>query len=130
MLAREALNNGERVAILSGGELTVTVRGSGSGGPNQEYALGLVLALDGAQGIAALAADTDGIDGGGGRPEDPAGALVFPDTKARASALNLDAATFLANNDSTTYFRELGDLVLCGPTQTNVNDFRVILVDP
>ncbi len=129
-LAREALNNGERVAILSGGELTVTVRGSGSGGPNQEYALSLVLALDGAQGIAALAADTDGIDGGGGRPEDPAGALVLPDTKARASALNLDAATFLANNDSTTYFRELGDLVLCGPTQTNVNDFRVILVDP
>src|SRR5690606_12815781 len=112
MLAREALNNGERVAILSGGELTVTVRGSGSGGPNQEYRRGFVLLLDGGQGIDALAGDLDGIAGGGGGPEDPAGALVFPDTKARASALDLDAATFLANNDSTTDFRELGDLVL------------------
>ncbi len=130
VLAKGTRDAGERVVILSGGELTVTVRGSGSGGPNQEYALGLVLALDGAQGVAALAADTDGIDGGAGSPEDPAGALVFPNTKVRASALNLDAATFLANNDSTTYFRALGDLVLCGPTQTNVNDFRAILIDP
>lgn len=130
LLARKALARGERVAILSGGELTVTVRGNGSGGPNQEYALGLALALDGASGISALAADTDGADGGGGSPEDPAGALVFPDTLARAAGRNLKAANFLANNDSTTYFRELGDLVLSGPTQTNVNDFRAILIDP
>lgn len=129
-LARAALAKGERVAILSGGELTVTVRGSGSGGPNQEYALGLVIALEGAQGIAALAADTDGTDGGGGNPEDPAGALVLPNSEAHAAARNLKAANFLANNDSTTYFRALGDLVHCGPTQTNVNDFRAILIDP
>lgn len=129
-MARDLLDRGERVAILSGGELTVTVRGSGRGGPNQEYALGLVVGLEGALGIAALAADTDGADGGAGNPEDPAGAIVLPDTGIRASALNLNAANFLANNDSTTYFQALGDLVLSGPTQTNVNDFRAILIDP
>lgn len=129
-LALDALARGERVAIMSGGELTVTVRGSGAGGPNQEYALGLALALDGAPGITALAADTDGADGGGGSADDPAGALVFSDTIHRAAARNLKAANFLANNDTTTFFRELGDLVLCGPTQTNVNDFRAILIDP
>ncbi len=129
-LALNALARGERVAILSGGELTVTVRGSGAGGPNQEYALGLALVLDGAPGITALAADTDGADGGGGSADDPAGALVFPQTLGRAAAQNLKAANFLANNDTTTFFRELGDLVLCGPTQTNVNDFRAILIDP
>ncbi|PZN16061.1 MAG: glycerate kinase [Proteobacteria bacterium] len=129
-LALKARANGERLAILSGGELTVTVRGNGLGGPNQEYALGLAIALEGAPGIAALAADTDGADGGAGNPEDPAGAIVLPDTLTRAAAKNLKAANFLANNDSTTYFRELGDLVFSGPTQTNVNDFRAILIDP
>lgn len=129
-LAREARQRGERTAILSGGELTVTVRGSGSGGPNQEYALGLAIALEGTSGICALAGDTDGTDGGGGNPDDPAGAMVFPDTLSRSAAADLNAATFLANNNSTAYFRALGDLVQCGPTQTNVNDFRVILVDP
>lgn len=129
-LALDALARGERLAIMSGGELTVTVRGKGAGGPNQEYALGLALALDGTPGITALAADTDGADGGGGSTDDPAGALVFPDTIHRAAARNLKAANFLANNDTTTFFRELGDLVLCGPTQTNVNDFRAILIDP
>lgn len=129
-LALKARANGERLAILSGGELTVTVRGNGAGGPNQEYALGLATALEGAPGIAALAADTDGADGGAGKPADPAGAVVLPDTLTRAAAKNLKAANFLANNDSTTYFRELDDLVLCGPTQTNVNDFRAILIDP
>ncbi|MCL4765186.1 MAG: glycerate kinase [Hyphomicrobiaceae bacterium] len=129
-LARKALAGGERVAILSGGELTVTVRGSGAGGPNQEYALGLVAGLTGTPGIAALAADTDGADGGAGSADDPAGALVLPDTWARAAARDLKAANFLANNDSTTFFQELGDLVHCGPTQTNVNDFRAILIDP
>ena len=129
-LALEARRKGERSAILSGGELTVTVTGNGSGGPSQEYALGLAIGLDGAPGISVLAADTDGIDGGGGQADDPAGALVFPDTLVRARALGNDAAAFLANNDSTAFFRALGDLVEVGPTQTNVNDFRVILIDP
>lgn len=129
-LAREAAAAGRRLVILSGGELTVTVRGNGAGGPNQEYALALAEALAGAPGIAALAADTDGADGGSGRADDPAGALVLPDTLARAQALDLKVANFLANNDSTTYFGLLGDLVACGPTQTNVNDFRAILIDP
>lgn len=128
-MALEAKTRGQKVAIMSGGELTVTVRGNGSGGPNQEYALGLALALDGTKGIAGLAGDTDGIDGGGGNAGDPAGAFVFEDTLERARAANLNAAKFLENNDSTGFFRPLGDLILCGPTQTNVNDFRVILVD-
>jgi hydroxypyruvate reductase len=128
-LALDAKARGERAAILSGGELTVTVTGTGSGGPNQEYALSLAIALDGAAGISGIAADTDGTDGGGGNPDDPAGALVLPDTLARARALQLNAATFLANNDSTGFFRAVGGLVDRGPTQTNVNDFRAILVD-
>lgn len=129
-MALDAKGRGEKVAIMSGGELTVTVKGNGSGGPNQEYALGLAIALDGTPGIIGLAGDTDGIDGGGGNAGDPAGALVFPDTLQRALAQNLNAAKFLENNDSTGYFRPIGDLILCGPTQTNVNDFRVVLVDP
>lgn len=129
-MALDAKRRGEKVAIMSGGELTVTVKGNGSGGPNQEYALGLAIALDGAPGISGLAGDTDGIDGGGGNAGDPAGAIVFPDTLQRALAQNLNAAKFLENNDSTGFFRPIGDLILCGPTQTNVNDFRVVLVDP
>lgn len=129
-MALDAKRRGEKVAIMSGGELTVTVKGNGSGGPNQEYALGLAIALDSAPGISGLAGDTDGIDGGGGNAGDPAGALVFPDTLKRALAQNLNAAKFLENNDSTGFFRPIGDLILCGPTQTNVNDFRVVLVDP
>jgi hydroxypyruvate reductase len=128
--ALAAKQRGERVAILSGGEFTVTVKGNGAGGPNQEYALGLAIGLGGASGIAALACDTDGIDGGGGNADDPAGAIVLEDTLARATARQLNAATFLENNDSTGFFGAIGDLVNCGPTQTNVNDFRVILVDP
>jgi len=129
-LALEAKARGRRVAILSGGELTVTVTGQGAGGPNQEYALGLVMALGGAAGISALAADTDGIDGGGGSASDPAGAILGGDSLTRAKGLGLDPATFLANNDSTAFFEQLGDLVRSGPTQTNVNDFRAILIDP
>lgn len=129
-LALAAKASGRRVAILSGGEFTVTVAGKGAGGPNQEYALGLAIALGGAPGIAAIAGDTDGIDGGSGAASDPAGAYVFPDSLARATQMNLNAATFLSNNDTTRFFGPLGDLVEVGPTQTNVNDFRVILVDP
>ncbi|MBN8920865.1 MAG: glycerate kinase, partial [Rhizobiales bacterium] len=113
------------------GELTVTIRGRGQGGPNQEYALAAALALDGTRGITVLAADTDGTDGGGGSPDDPAGALADGETCARARALGLDPALFLADNDSTGFFTRTGGLVSPGPTCTNVNDFRAVLVgDP
>ena len=110
--------------LLSGGETTVTLRGQGRGGRNTEFLLGLALALDGAPGIHALAADTDGIDGS----EDNAGALVTPDTLARARAAGLDARARLADNDAWGFFSGLGDLLVTGPTRTNVNDFRAILV--
>lgn len=127
-LALAAKQAGRRIAILSGGELTVTIRGSGRGGPNQEYALALALALKGASGITVLAADTDGTDGGGGLPTDPAGAFVDETTLTRAKALGLDAAAMLANNDSTGFFEALGDLHSPGPTRTNANDLRVLLI--
>ncbi|GLK67749.1 glycerate kinase type-2 family protein [Hansschlegelia plantiphila] len=118
------------VALISGGELTVTIVGEGGrGGPNQEYALALVRDLAGFENWAALAGDTDGADGGGGSPEDPAGAVVDPGTSERARAKGLDAATFLANNDSTGFFEETGDVLKTGPTCTNVNDLRIVLVD-
>jgi hydroxypyruvate reductase len=121
---------GRRAALISGGELTVTIRGKGGrGGPNQEYALALALALTGEEGIAALAADTDGTDGGGGDPSDPAGAIVDHTTLLRAAHHSLDAADFLTANDSTTFFERIGDLVTPGPTRTNVNDCRIILID-
>jgi hydroxypyruvate reductase len=128
-LARELQQQGRRVVLLSGGELTVTIRGTGRGGPNQEYALGLALAFEGTSGMAALAADTDGTDGGGGHQDDPAGAFADGTTAQRARTLGLDPAAFLANNDSTSFFNQLGDLIKPGPTFTNVNDFRAILVD-
>jgi hydroxypyruvate reductase len=128
-LARAASAQGRRVVILSGGELTVTLLGKGQGGPNQEYALALACHLDGAKGIAALAADTDGTDGGRGRPDDPAGAFIDDTTLSRARAAGLDAAAFLADNDSTGFFNGIGDLFTPGPTFTNVTDFRAILVD-
>jgi hydroxypyruvate reductase len=87
------------------------------------------VALEGRAGITALSADTDGTDGGSGSADDPAGAYVEPTTGARARSLGLDPAAFLANNDSTGFFAPLGDLVAPGPTFTNVNDFRAILVD-
>jgi glycerate 2-kinase len=128
-LARDVRGQGRRAAILSGGELTVTVRGKGQGGPNQEYALALAIALDGIRAVAGIAGDTDGTDGGAGLATDPAGAIVDGETAARARALGLDPAAFLAENDSTGFFRTLGDLLEPGPTYTNVNDFRCILVD-
>ena len=128
-LARELKAQGRRAVILSGGELTVTVRGRGRGGPNQEFALALAIALAGTPGIAALAGDTDGTDGGSGKPDDPAGAFIDAGTLARASALGLDPAGFLDDNNSTEFFATLGDLLKPGPTFTNVNDFRAIVVD-
>ena len=128
-LARELAAGHRRIAILSGGELTVTLRGGGRGGPNQEYALALAIHLDGAKGIAALAADTDGTDGGRGKPDDPAGAFIDDTTLTRARAAGLDPAAFLADNDSTGFFNGIGDLFRPGPTFTNVTDFRAIVVD-
>jgi hydroxypyruvate reductase len=110
--------------LLSGGETTVTLKGDGRGGRNSEFLLGLALALDGAPDIHALAADTDGIDGS----EDNAGAFVAPDSLRRARELGLDIRRFMAANDAWGYFSGLGDLLVTGPTRTNVNDFRAILI--
>jgi glycerate 2-kinase len=117
------LTAGPHAVILSGGETTVTVRGKGRGGRNTEYLLSLAIALGKTNGRFAIAADTDGIDGS----EDNAGAIVTPDTLDRATALGLDAQAHLADNDAYGFFEKLGDLVLTGPTRTNVNDFRAML---
>jgi glycerate 2-kinase len=110
--------------LLSGGETTVTVRGRGRGGRNVEFLLALAIALDGHPGICAIAGDTDGIDG----TEDNAGAHIDPTTLARATARGMTPRRYLENNDAYSFFQELGDLVVTGPTNTNVNDFRAILV--
>ncbi len=134
-LAREAKTAGRKVAIISGGELEVTVRERGGrGGRSQEYALAFALAIDGAHGISAIAADTDGIDGGDGLIGDPAGASVSTKTVEAARSRHLDAQMALDHNDATTFFESLEAggvpaLIRCGPTHTNVNDFRAILVD-
>ena len=129
-LALSLRRQGRRAAILSGGELTVTLRGKGRGGPNQEYALALAIALRAEPGILALSGDTDGTDGGGGEATAPAGAIVDETTLARAAGLGLFPAECLADNDSTGFFEPLGDLLRTGPTLTNVNDCRVILIEP
>ena len=128
-LALQARAQGKRVAILSGGELTVTVRGQGRGGPNQEYALALAALLRDSSGISALAGDTDGADGGAGSAADPAGAMIDHTTFAKMKSLGLDPQAYLQNNDASAFFAATGDLLLTGPTLTNVNDIRVILVD-
>jgi hydroxypyruvate reductase len=112
------------VAIVSGGECTVTVRGDGRGGRNTEFLLSLAIALDGLPGVHAIACDTDGIDGS----EDNAGAVLSPDSLLRAARLGLDARKLLADNDAYRFFSALDDLVVTGPTRTNVNDYRAILV--
>lgn len=122
--ASRARDSAPGTIILSGGELTVTLKGKGRGGPNAEYALALALALNGAAGIHALAGDTDGIDGS----EDNAGAFVLPTTLERAAAAGLSVDAALANNDAYSLFSNVGDLLVTGPTCTNVNDFRAILV--
>jgi glycerate 2-kinase len=135
-LARAVAHHGQPFSapcvLLSGGETTVTVRPTASGSPRGrggragEFCLGLALALGGAPGVHALAADTDGIDG----IEDNAGAIVTPDTLARAAALGLSGADHLHRNDAYSFFSVLGDLVHTGPTFTNVNDFRAVLIWP
>jgi glycerate 2-kinase len=112
--------------LISGGETTVTVRGRGRGGRNAEYLLALALALGGVKGISAIACDTDGVDGS----EDNAGAVIDERTLARAAAAGLDARARLDDNDAYGFFQGLGDLVVTGPTRTNVNDFRAILIEP
>jgi glycerate 2-kinase len=112
--------------LLSGGETTVTVRGEGRGGRNVEFLLGLAVALAGDSCIWAIAGDTDGIDGA----EEVAGAIVTPDTLARAGAAGLDPRATLATNDAHSLFEAIGDQVITGPTLTNVNDFRAVLVLP
>lgn len=111
--------------LLSGGETTVAVRGNGRGGRNVEFLLALTIALDGRAGISALAADTDGIDG----IEESAGAIMTPETLSRAAHKGLDAKARLADNDGHSFFEALGDAVITGPTLTNVNDFRAIIID-
>ena len=110
--------------LLSGGETTVTMRGQGRGGRNVEFLLSLAVALDGAPGVYALAADTDGVDG----IEEIAGATLGPDTLRRAWALGMNPRSHLDNNDAHSFFQRLGDSVVTGPTLTNVNDFRAILL--
>ncbi|SEH65538.1 glycerate kinase type-2 family protein [Paracoccus alkenifer] len=123
--ARMALSAPGPRVILSGGELTVTRRGDGCGGPNAEYALALALALDGAAGIHALACDTDGIDGAA----EIAGAVIGPETLARARACGADAQAALTSNDAHGFFARIGGQVITGPTLTNVNDFRALLIE-
>ncbi len=127
-LVREIRSHGQPfkppVALISGGECTVTVRGNGRGGRCAEFLISLAVELDGMPDVYALAADTDGIDG----TEDNAGAVLLPDSQSRASVLGVDAAKNLADNDGYRYFAALDDLVVTGPTRTNVNDYRVILI--
>ena len=114
------------ILLLSGGELTVTRRGNGVGGPNAEFCLALALSLNGAKGIDAIACDTDGVDGAA----EVAGALVDETTLARATSLGISATEALARNDAHSFFAAIGDQVVTGPTLTNVNDFRAILIRP
>jgi len=122
--ARIALQTAGPAIIVSGGETTVTLKGNGRGGRNAEYALALAIGLQGAGNVSGVAIDTDGIDGS----EDNAGARVLPDVLARARDKGLDAQAMLANNDAYGFFAGTGDLVMTGPTLTNVNDFRAIIV--
>jgi len=129
-IARQVAAHGQPLkapaVLLSGGETTVTISGKGGrGGPNSEFLLALAISLDGHSGIHAIACDTDGIDGS----EDNAGAVIGPDTLARGYALGLDAKAYLANNDAYSFFKGVSDLVVPGPTLTNVNDFRAIVVE-
>jgi hydroxypyruvate reductase len=123
-LALRHAREGRACVILSGGETTVTVKAKGRGGPNSEYLLALAIALDSAPGIWAIACDTDGIDG----TETNAGAFISPDTLSRAQRCGADAQGALARNDAYGFFQSLGDLVETGPTRTNVNDLRAILI--
>lgn len=128
-IARQVALHGQPVpapcVLISGGETTVTVRGAGRGGRNVEFLLSLAIALNGRDNIYAVAGDTDGVDGA----EEVAGALIAPDTLARAAALHLHPRDMLEANDGHHFFERLGDQLITGPTFTNVNDFRAILIN-
>ncbi|MEJ6392810.1 glycerate kinase [Gymnodinialimonas sp. 2305UL16-5] len=124
--ADRAMRAGENTLLLSGGELTVTRRGDGLGGPNAEYMLAMAIAMDGHAEIHALACDTDGVDGAA----EVAGAVIGPETLAKARKAGLDPQAALDANDAHSFFAAIGDQVVPGPTLTNVNDFRAILVAP
>jgi hydroxypyruvate reductase len=125
--ARSAMKPGDpSILLLSGGELTVTRRGDGIGGPNAEFCLALALALDGAEGIHALACDTDGVDGAA----EVAGAVIGPNVLKDADDCGRDPRLALERNDAHSFFAALDAQVVTGPTLTNVNDFRAILVQP
>jgi hydroxypyruvate reductase len=128
-IARQVQRHGQPgkppLALISGGETTVTVRGDGRGGRNVELLLAMAMALDDADAISAIAGDTDGIDGAG----PAAGALIDPTTLERSRAAGLDAPSMLVRNDAMRFFETLGDCVVTGPTLTNVNDFRAVLID-
>ena len=128
-MALEMARSGRPAMLISGGELTVTIHGDGQGGPNQEYALALAIALHGHPDIDAIACDTDGADGGSGALNDPAGAILGPETLLRANAAGIDPRDHLIRNDSTSFFKALDNLIATGPTYTNVNDFRAIMVN-
>ncbi|ODR96254.1 hydroxypyruvate reductase [Methyloceanibacter stevinii] len=127
-IARQCTMRGQPVeppcVLISGGETTVTLTGNGKGGPNTEFLLSMSIALDGMPNIYALAGDTDGVDGS----EDNAGALLYPDTLKRAEAAGISAKAMLANNDPYSFFKGIGDLLETGPTMTNVNDLRLVLI--
>ena len=123
-VATHALPSAPPCVLLSGGETTVTLRGTGRGGRNSEFLLSLLANAGDLAGLAAIACDTDGIDG----VEDNAGAWIDPGTLALAAARGLDPKAFLADNDSYSFFGSLGKLVVTGPTFTNVNDFRAVLL--
>lgn len=127
-IAKQVVKHGQPInkpcVLLSGGETTVTVRGNGRGGRNAEFSIALALALNKLAGVYSLAADTDGIDGS----EDNAGCFVSPSTLELAEKADLKPADYLANNDAYTFFETLDDLLVTGPTLTNVNDFRAILI--
>ena len=128
-IALQVAHNGQPVQVpcvlLSGGETTVTVRGKGNGGRNVECLLSMAIALGGNPHIHALAGDTDGVDG----QAEIAGAVIGPDTLARAHSAGIRPNDYLINNDGHGFFGALGDAVITGPTLTNVNDFRAILID-
>lgn len=126
-LARKAerVTGAPPLLLLSGGECTVTGKGGGIGGPNAEYALAMALALNGAAGVHAIACDTDGVDGAA----EVAGAVIGPETLERAKAAGWDPSNALARNDSHSFFAAIGDQVVPGPTLTNVNDFRAIVIE-
>lgn len=125
-IALNLKEQGKKVLLFSGGELTVTVKdANGDGGPNQEYLLAMAIALDGAQGIAVLSCDTDGVDGS----KDVAGGYIDESTLQLASDKGLSAETYLANHDSYHFLKAIDALIITGPTRTNVNDFRVIKIN-